>query len=361
MFLLIVRAFFVVVWGGVAAYLAWRFQTNWLVTTVLFTGIMLAGILAVGIDLLIRRKNIGLISAVFFGLLAGVVLSNFVMIATTPFLQFIETSVADQIPIEIRAAKPVQNSAHLIVYSITCYLCISFLLQTKDDFRFIIPYVEFARELKGLSPLLLDTSVIIDGRVADLAEDRLFDNPFVVPAFVLSELQMIADNPDKVKRNRGRRGLDVLNRLRSMKHVELRVDDTDLPEFRTVRGVDQRLVLLAKHLSAKIITNDFNLDKLASAQDVPVINLNHVATAMRPPVLPGEYIEVRLTKLGDQPGQGVGYLEDGTMVVAEQGKNFIGEDVRLLVTSVLQTNAGRMIFGRIDGMPRSRGQTPAEA
>jgi uncharacterized protein YacL len=242
-----------------------------------------------------------------------------------------------------------------------CYLCISTLLQTKDDFRFIIPYMEFSKEVKGARPLLLDTSVVIDGRIADVAESRIIDQPLIVPRFVLQELQGIADSSDKLRRNRGRRGLDILNRLQKSTGVEVKIHDSDIPELAGIREVDQRLVVLAKHLGGKVVTNDYNLNKIARLQGVDVINLNDLANAMRPIVLPGEGLTVKLMKRGEEPGQGIGYLDDGTMVVTEQGAQHLGETIRLTVTSVLQTSAGRMIFGRIDPVAPSRPPTNSSA
>src|SRR5262249_21226965 len=232
-----------------------------------------------------------------------------------------------------------------------CYLCISTLLQTKDDFRFIIPYVEFSKEVKGARPLVLDTSVVIDGRIADVAETRVIDQQLVIPRFVLQELQSIADSSDKLRRNRGRRGLDILNRLQKSPGIEVRIHDAEIPELQGIREVDQRLVVLAKHLGGKVVTNDYNLNKIARLQGVEVINLNDLANAMKPIVLPGEGLTVKLLKRGEEQGQGIGYLDDGTMVVAEQGAYHLGETLKLTVTSVLQTSAGRMIFGRIDPVP----------
>jgi uncharacterized protein YacL len=175
----------------------------------------------------------------------------------------------------------------------------------------------------------------------------------VVPRFVLQELQAIADSSDKMKRNRGRRGLDILKRLQTNTKLDLEVHDGNVPELRTGEKirVDERLVLLAKAIGAKVVTNDFNLNKIAQLQGVDVINLNEVANALKTVALPGEYLQVRVVKPGDQPGQGVGYLDDGTMVVIEQGRNNVGQEVSLVVTSVLQTPAGRMIFGRIEPRP----------
>jgi uncharacterized protein YacL len=232
---------------------------------------------------------------------------------------------------------------------------VSTLIQTKDEFRFIIPYVEFSKQIKGSRPLVLDTSVIIDGRIADICDTRIIDNKLVVPRFVLQELQGIADSSDKLKRNRGRRGLDILKRIQTNSKIDLEMHDGNLPELRDVIKVDERLVVLAKAIGGRVVTNDFNLNKIAQLQGVEVINLNELANAMKSVALPGESLNVRLVKAGDQIGQGVGYLEDGTMVVVEQGRSHIGQEVNLSVTSVLQTPAGRMIFGRLEGRPPASG------
>ncbi len=238
---------------------------------------------------------------------------------------------------------PVQIGMGIVV----CYLCISLLLQTKDDFRFIIPYVEFSKDVKGLKPYILDTSVVIDGRVADLVETDILDNTLIMPRFVLGELQRIADSSDKLRRSRGRRGLDILNRLRVDKKIDLKIYDRDLAEL-SGQPVDMKLVLLAKHLGGKIVTGDYNLNKIARLHNVPVINLNDVANALKPVYLPGETFNVRVVKPGEAQGQGVGYLDDGTMIVVEAGRDHIGQTVSISVTSVLQTSAGRMIFGRFE-------------
>jgi uncharacterized protein YacL len=222
-------------------------------------------------------------------------------------------------------------------------------MQTKNDFRFIIPYVEFSKEVKGLKPFVLDTSVIIDGRIADVVDADVLDNQLVIPRFVISELQAVADSSDRLKRSRGRRGLDILNRVRGNKKIDIQIFDRELPEF-AGQPVDLKLVLLAKHLEGKVVTNDYNLNKVARLHGVGVINLNDLANALKPVFLPGENAEVRIVKAGEEPGQGVGYLDDGTMIVVEGGRDHISEVVRVAVTSVLQTSAGRMIFGRYDGV-----------
>jgi uncharacterized protein YacL len=298
-----------------------------------FVGVLAlaAGVLAA--DMSMRRKRLDTITAVYFGLIIGVVLTYVFTLALTPIMPKTNTQLADWF--------------RLLLATILCYTCISVLLQTKDDFRFIIPYVEFAKEVKGLKPYVLDTSVVIDGRIADVVETRIIDNQLVMPQFVIAELQAIADSGDKLRRNRGRRGLDILNKLRSDAKVDLMIYDRELPEF-AGQTVDQKLVLLAKHLEGKVVTNDYNLNKVAKLHNVGVINLNDIANALKPVFLPGEHVEVRIVKPGEEAGQGVGYLEDGTMVVIEGGREYVGRNVAAAVTSVLQTSAGRMVFGRFE-------------
>jgi len=337
MLLIIIRAIFMLVVAAMAAHTTKIVGANQLLTNtwVVFIGIMAAAVAIVVGDVFTPRKKIQTISGVYFGVLVGVFLSYLLREALQPTLDlFLNPKVH------------VWFSSCLTLF--ICYICISVLLQTKDDFRFIIPYMEFSREIKGARPLVLDTSVVIDGRIADVAETRVLDQPMIVPRFVLQELQSIADSSDKLRRNRGRRGLDILNRLQKSPGVEVRIHDAEIPELAGIREVDQRLVVLAKHLGGKVVTNDYNLNKIARLQGVEVINLNDLANAMKPIVLPGENLTVKLLKRGEEQGQGVGYLDDGTMVVAEQGGYHLGETVKLTVTSVLQTSAGRMIFGRID-------------
>jgi uncharacterized protein YacL len=220
------------------------------------------------------------------------------------------------------------------------------LMQTKDDFRFIIPFIEFSREVKGGRPYLLDTSSIIDGRIADVIETRIIESTLIVPSFVLQELQDIADSNDKLRRNRGRRGLDVLSRLQSNQFVEVRLMEAK-PEDGKATTVDQRLVELAKKIGGRVITNDFNLNKVANVQGVDVVNLNDLANSLKPRYLPGERLMIKIIKPGESQGQGVGYLDDGTMVVCEDGGGMIGRESEIVVKSVLQSSAGRMIFGRL--------------
>lgn len=194
------------------------------------------------------------------------------------------------------------------------------------------------------SKKILDTSVIIDGRVADLCETGFLEGTFLVPQFILHELQHIADSSDSLKRARGRRGLDILHKIQKMVDIDVRIVDDDFPN---VKEVDSKLVVLAKKVGAKVITNDLNLNKVAELQGVRVLNINELCNALRPVVLPGEAIRVFVLKEGKEAGQGVAYLDDGTMIVVDNAKRQIGRNVDVIVTSVLQTTAGRMIFTRL--------------
>ncbi|MGF1582012.1 MAG: PIN/TRAM domain-containing protein [Gemmataceae bacterium] len=314
-------------------------EANAAIALGVFGGMVFIGLVTIGLDLLTKHKEITTISAVFFGLLIGFLLGQLFWVALKPAAEEIFKNHIDNI----------EAIGVGVVTLITCYVAVSLLLQTKDEFRFIIPYVEFSKQIKGGRPLVLDTSVIIDGRIADICETGIIDTKLILPRFVLQELQSIADSSDKMKRNRGRRGLDILKKLQSNTKIELEMHEGNIQELRNVQKVDERLVVLAKFLGGRVVTNDFNLNKIAQLQGVEVINLNELANSLKLVALPGEALHLKIIKQGDQPGQGVGYLDDGTMVVVEHGRGAIGQDVTIIVTSVLQTPAGRMIFGKIEG------------
>jgi uncharacterized protein YacL len=212
------------------------------------------------------------------------------------------------------------------------------------------------RGASKLQPLILDTSVVIDGRVADIVETGFLAGSLVIPQFVLRELQQIADSADSVKRNRGRRGLDILQRIQKKASVEVQISEADFPD---IREVDHKLIELARALDGKIVTNDFNLNKVAQLRGVKVLNINELANALRPVVLPGEIMRVYILKEGKEYNQGVAYLDDGTMVVVDNARRFIGKTIDISVTSVLQTTAGKMIFGKYGEDLRNTGQIPA--
>jgi uncharacterized protein YacL len=190
---------------------------------------------------------------------------------------------------------------------------------------------------------ILDTSVIIDGRIADVAATGFLQGPLVVPRFVLRELQRLADGGDALRRNRGKRGFEVLERLQKLDRVTVQIVDDDVPE---APDVDTKLLELARRRRADVVTTDYNLNRVAGVSGVPVLNVNDLANALKPVVLPGEPLRVQVVREGKEPGQGVGFLEDGTMVVVDQGRRLVGQEVAVVVTSALQTSAGRMVFAR---------------
>ena len=306
----------------------------------LFTGVTLivaaAGI--VSFDILIRKKPIDVISCSYFGIVIGLFLTYIVGVAIDPILTF--SKVGD--------VEHTRGLVNLLLAIPLCYICTSFLLQTRNDFRFIIPYVEFSKEIKGNKPLILDTSVVIDGRIADLVDTNIFDSQLVMPKFVLAELQNIADSSDKMRRTRGRRGLDILKQLQANTEVDLLIDERESDDMKD-QPVDAKLVMLAKQLNGKVVTGDYNLNKIATLQDVPVINLNDIMNALRPVFLPGEEFQVKIVKEGEGDSQGIGYLDDGTMIVIEGGRSHLQQVANVSVTSVLQTSAGRMIFANYEG------------
>jgi len=193
---------------------------------------------------------------------------------------------------------------------------------------------------------ILDTSTIIDGRIADICETGFIEGTFIIPQFVLYELQHIADNQDPIKRTRGRRGLDILHKMQKQAYVKVKIVDYEFPKL---KDVDTKLIALAKKLNGKIVTNDYNLNKVAELQGVEVLNLNQLATALKPAILPGEQMNTKILKEGKEYGQGIGYLDDGTMIVVDDAKKLLGKTVDVVVTSVLQTTSGRMIFAKLKG------------
>ena len=304
-----------------------------------FFGMLLITQVVTAVDIIIPRKRVELISAIYFGLLIGVLLSFLMLQAIHPVFEALKL-------------QQYRGAIGMVLTLMITYLSASLLVQTRDDFRFVIPYVEFSRELKGVRPLILDSSALIDGRVSDVVETKIIDSKMIVPDFVLKEVQDIADSQDKNRRLRGRRGLDVLAKLQQMPFAEVAVYDSKKHESGSHNTtVDQRLVELAKDLNGRIVTSDFNLNKVAGVQGVEVINLNDVANSLRPRYLPGDTMKVRVIREGEAPGQGVGYLDDGTMVVCEQTRDQIGKEVEVTVTSVLQSSSGRMIFARPTALP----------
>ncbi len=283
-----------------------------------------------------RKVSVRGLSSAVFGLIFGLIMAK--LVSDTLALVHLDESVLYSLKVALTL--------------IFCYLGMIIAIRGRDEFNIIVPYVKFSRQDQRDEFVILDTSVIIDGRIADIANTRFLEGKFVVPRFVLKELQQVADSSDSLKRARGRRGMDILSKLQKNKNIDVKIHNED---FREIQEVDAKIVKLARVLGAKVFTNDYNLNKIAEIQGVKVLNVNELANALRPVVLPGEGMDVRLIKEGKEYNQGVGYLEDGTMVVVDNGRRSIGQSVRIIVGSVLQTAAGRMIFGKLqENIKRNR-------
>ena len=276
-----------------------------------------------------KKVSLRNLSAAAFGMMFGF------------FMASILTRILRLIPM---GGDNVYAICQVIFTLIFCYLGMVIAMKGKDEFNLIIPYVRFAREEQGDTICLLDTSVIIDGRIEPICETGFLSGKLIVPRFVLQELHQVADSADDSKRTRGRRGLDMLEKLKSLHGVEIIVHDEGLPE---IKGVDAKLVRLAKMLSCHILTNDYNLNKVAKLEGVSVLNINDLSGALRPVVFPGERITVQIKREGKERNQGVAFLDDGTMIVVDNARKFLGKAVETVVTSVLQTAAGKMIFAEL--------------
>jgi uncharacterized protein YacL len=293
------------------------------------------GLLTAVVIIVIERfsKNVSLrgLSSAVFGLILGLLLALLLrnLLAAVPTL-----------------SDEVKNTTGLIMTAILCYFGVILAMRGRDEFNIIIPYVRLSRQDQQETIMILDTSVIIDGRIADIAQTRFLEGRFIVPHFILKELQQIADSSDPLKRARGRRGLDILDRLKKISGVQIKIHQQDFPE---VKEVDAKLIKLAKALEAKIITNDYNLNKVAGIQGVGVLNINELANSLKPVFLPGEELNVKIVKEGSEQNQGIAYLDDGTMIVVDNARHLINKRISVTVTSALQTTAGKMIFAKRSG------------
>jgi uncharacterized protein YacL len=293
-----------------------------------FGGLLLAA-LALLMEGRMRRIPLKNLLGSFIGLIFGVMIANLISNALFPNL-----SNNQQIILPLYG----------LLYGVCGYIGLRTGFKKGEDFH-LPGWKPFSKSLpRGENTKILDTSVIIDGRIADITETGFVEGPILIPQFVLSELQHIADSSDPVKRTRGKRGLEVLHHIQKQVNVDVRIVDTDYP---MVKEVDTKLIELAKEVHGKIVTNDSNLNKVAELQGIEVLNINELANSLKPVVLPGEEMNVKILKEGKEMGQGVAYLDDGTMIVVDNGKRQMGRTVDVIVTSVLQTPAGRMIFARL--------------
>ena len=324
----IVRGLFVVLCGlvGVAAGWVYRWENPYLLAG-LGIGVAAGALL---VEWVLRQVRVKVLISALVGLVIGLLLARFLLDALTILLD----------PL----SQPVRVFVSLFFMVALGYVAAAVAVETGRGLR-VLDLVRAVKEQPGAERnKILDTSVIIDGRIADICETGFIEGTLIIPEFVLRELQHIADSSDPIKRNRGRRGLDILQKIQKNPNVEVWIHDMDFPD---IREVDGKLVAMAKALTAKVVTNDFNLNKVAELHGVPVLNINELTNALRPVVLPGEEIRVYVLKEGKEYNQGVAYLDDGTMVVIDNGRRNIGQTIDVCVTSVLQTTAGRMIFSRL--------------
>jgi uncharacterized protein YacL len=295
-----------------------------------FNGVIIGfglGGLLIAVDEMLKGFSLRAFSAATFGLFLGSMVA--LMLDRSGLFQYVD---------EERTRWVIRLSLFVSFGYIGMVLA---MRSNKEDFSLIIPYVRFAPQQKPENLLLLDTSVIIDGRIADLIDSRFIDGLIVIPRFVLRELQQVADSNDPVRRARGRRGLEMLNRLQQNERNELKIHEGDFPEE---KEVDTKLIRLAKVLNAKLFTNDYNLARMAELQSVRCVSLQEMANALKPVILPGEILTLKIVREGKDKGQGVGYLNDGTMVVVNQAQTLIGQQTQVQVQSLLQTGAGVIIF-----------------
>ena len=299
----------------------------------LWTGLVLGlllGLVVVLADRLLKGVSLRLFSSATFGLLLGLIFAN--LLIASDILRY--------------QSETAQWAVRLIIYAVFAYLGMMLAMRSsRDEFSLIIPYVRFARETTQHEPLVVDTNVIIDGRIADLCATGFLSSSLIVPRFILDELQTLADSHEATKRERGRRGLEILNQLQRSREMELTVhetasDDADL-------GTDARLVRIARVLKARLLTNDHALTQVARLQRVGVLNLSDLVRALRPTVVAGDEIDLHLVKEGREPHQAVGYLPDGTMIVVNHARAHVGKTRTVVVASALQTAAGRLIFAEL--------------
>ncbi len=324
MTLLIIRIFFVLL-SAVVGYQIGEINGNVLIG--LFGGIGF-GLVLIILESKMYRVSLRGLSSMVFGLVLGMIIAKLI------------TDILALLPLSIYSIS-IFRVVLTIVFS---YLGVSMALRGKDEFNLIIPYVRFRKETFYENVVILDTSAIIDGRIVDISKTDFFQARLVVPRFVLKELQNLADLKDGLKRERGRRGMEILSLMQKDPDIDIKVHEDDIPD---VAEVDDKLLHLAKRIEAKICTTDFNLNRNAGIQGIRILNVNELVNAVKPIVFPSDQLLVKLVKEGTESNQAVGYMDDGTMIVVADARDKVGKEIKVEVTSALQTQAGRMIFAKL--------------
>jgi uncharacterized protein YacL len=301
-----------------------------LIATIAFTVIVLI------IDIITPNKRLSAVLGVYLGLVTGL----FAALAVSLLIDLIGESWGLK---QGDTAKQYLTLLKLVVGITLCYFAISIVFTTKDNLRLVLPYVEFTRKVRGIRPLLVDTSILIDGRIEQLTASKFVDAPLIVPQFVINELHSLSDSKDKLKRERGRRGLSILANIRNSGNIDVTIENA----IATAESVDRSLLELAQLSGYRILTTDSNLQKVGQIEGATVLNLNDLSVAVRTQAVPGAEMRIEIVREGETPSQGIGFLPDGTMVVVENGGNEIGEFVTIKITNSLQTTAGRMIFAML--------------
>ena len=307
------------------------------------------GLIVVLIDAMTPNKRLASIFGIYLGICLGLVGA----FAVGSLLE----SIVEAWGLQDTNAALYLGLVKVSIGLILCYIAVSVVMTTKDDFRLVIPYVEFSKQNRGVRPMLLDSSAIIDGRILDLSESGALDAPFIVLQAVIDELQKLSASSDKGKRARGRRGLDMIAKMQSSARLDITIEDATID----ATNVDRGLIEVAKLRGYRVVTTDLGMAKVGEIAGVTTININRLAGSLRGQAISGDRLEIELTRLGENPSQGIGHLIDGTMIVVEGGAAHVGNTIAIVVTNSLTTSAGRMIFARVDDTPADPGTTASMA
>ncbi len=324
--LIFLRILFVLIFSGIGYTLGGQ-------QALLFAGLGFAGGLAIVLfETLARQVSLKGLSSAVFGIILGLIIA------------WIFSETLDRFPLPGEVPAHMLNNIKVFVTFIFVYLGVTLGIKGKDEFNLVIPYVKFKRQELREEAIVVDTSSIIDGRILDIVKTKFIEAKFIVPRFVLNELHALADSTDHMKRQRGKRGIEILHSLKKESNIEVEISDK---EIEVVKSVDEKIIRLAQEIDADVLTTDYNLNRIAQLQGVKVLNINDLANALKPTFIAGQRFSLKLIKEGKEHNQAIGYLEDGTMVVVENSRRLVGKIVKIEVTSVLQSSSGRIVFTKL--------------